>query len=108
MSERETCPHGNEDCGFNGSQELALTQKIMELIGTFSEDQQLTPCPLCLRDTMLAAAALLHAAGARMPAPMVKHGKARQAARKAFAQAACERFEAVLEAEAGRIGAGKH
>jgi len=60
MSEEDRCRNGNLNCDFNKEHELALVSEIMRAIGSYNKKEGLDMCPLCLRDTMLAAAALLH------------------------------------------------
>jgi len=108
MSE-DSCPHGNEECAFSPADELALTQQIMDVIGRFSQNEPTAPCPFCLRDTMLVVAALLHLDGAKIAAaqtgePSIDGTRASNE----FTQAARERFEAVMEADAARIAPSKH
>jgi len=68
--------NGNPDWEFGDTHELALTKEIMGVIGRYHQHQDVDPSPLCLRDTMLAVAALLHleaatVAGAKSGKPSV-------------------------------------
>ena len=36
------------------------------MIGGYGQDEHIAPCPLCLRDTMLNVAALLHVEAAKL------------------------------------------
>ncbi|MGA7324582.1 MAG: hypothetical protein WBX25_08905 [Rhodomicrobium sp.] len=106
MRERDGCPNRNEDCDFSDVNELALTRKIMEAISRFSQDEQITPCPLCLRDTMLTVAALLHLEGMKISRAHRAHTSKR--ANDEFTQAGRQRLKAVIDADAIRIASDKH
>ena len=108
MSEWNSCPSCDDDCNFSGFDELALTHKVMELIARFSRDQRIDPCPLFLRDTMLAVSALLHLEGEKIAATGVGMRVNFSQANRTFTQAARERFNAVLEADATRAAWHKH
>ncbi len=109
MSHGHGCPNGSPDCDFSDAYELALTEKIMGVIGRFSQDEHVASCPVCLRNTRLAVAALLHLEGVKIASaqpgkPLSDGGRANEE----FAQAARERLEAVIEADAARIAQSKH
>ncbi len=109
MWELDRCQNGSEDCGFSEPHELALIAKIMGVIRRFGEEQNIAHCPLCLRDTMLAVAALLHLEGVRTV--LARPGKPQDGGaciHGEFKQAACERLESVIVADAHRIARGKH
>src|SRR5262249_19338205 len=79
MSKPNRCQNGSQDCEFEGKHELALVSEIMRAIGSYSTKEDIDICPLCVRDTMLAVAALLHieaakivSKGADMPPPRTK------------------------------------
>ncbi len=109
MSNEHSCPNGSLNCEFSDAHELALSGKIMGVIGRFSQDEHIAPCPFCLRDTMLAVAALLHLEGGKIasaqPGKPPIDGKR---ASKEFTQAARQRLEAVIEADAARIAQSKN
>jgi hypothetical protein len=95
------CPHNNPECSFDKDDEQALVGEIMHSIERRNRMRKRTPCPLCLRDTMLAVAALLHLeaartgmTGGRKPRPGSKRY------RDAFARAARTRLEEVTQASA--------
>ena len=109
MWELSSCQNGSEGCGFTDPHELALIAKIMGVIGRFGEEHNIAHCPLCLRDTMLALAALLHLEGVKTVLAhlgMPPDDGAR--INGEFKQAACERLESIIEADAHRIARGKH
>jgi hypothetical protein len=66
MSEEDRCRNGNPDCEFDDKHEQALARKLMRVIASYSKKEGIDICPLCLRDTMLAVAALLHLEAARI------------------------------------------
>jgi hypothetical protein len=99
MTEHHSCPNGNPNCGFDATEELALVAEIMAVIERHNKKKGDTPCPLCLRDTMLAVAALLHLEAARTGlAGSVKLRAGSKSHKDAFARAARERLKAVVEA----------
>ena len=60
MNEEDTCPNGRADCDFAEKHELALAGKILRIIESYTKDNETYPCPKCLRNSMIAIAALLH------------------------------------------------
>jgi hypothetical protein len=109
MSDDGSCPNGSQDCHFDLTHEVALTKAIMRVIGRYSEEEHINLCPVCLRDTMLAVAALLHLEAARLdPEKPGKPPVAGKRSEEAFAKAARERLKAVIEADAIRAGRQKH
>ncbi len=89
---------GVVDCDYSEVHELPLVQKIMRTMEQYNREQQAEPCPACLRDAMLAVAALLHlrASAAAMPA----YG-GDGALEQEFIGKARERLRAVTETVAG-------
>jgi hypothetical protein len=109
MSDKVNCPDGNPDCEFDLTHEVALTDKIMRTIARYNEGAHIEPCPACLRDTMLAVAALLHLEAAKLYA--AKSAKARVGGERfeeSFAKAAREGLKAVSEADAVTTARQKH
>jgi hypothetical protein len=109
MSERDRCPNGSVDCEFDLTHELALTEKIMRAIGRYCQDENIKPCPVCLRDTMLVVAALLHLEAAQLDRQ--RSGKPRVGGKRideSFAKAARERLKATMEADVIRAARQKH
>ena len=102
MSNWNACPNGNENCDFSLIDELALTHKILGFIARVIRDEGIDPGPLFLRDTMITVAALLHLECEKIDTAQFGHANDRNHANRAFAQAARERFKAVLEADAVR------
>jgi len=99
MSTEGSCPNGSPGCGFGGMNELALVEKIMQVIGSYDQDKRINPCPRCLRDTMLAVAGLLHLEAAKLDA--AKQGKPPVKGKRfedEFAKVARARLKAVAEA----------
>ncbi len=89
--------------------EVALTEKIMRMIGGYTQDEHIAPCPLCLRDTMLNVAALLHVETARLYAATPEKPLA-DATRvmKEFTRVARDRLEAIIETTAATNAQNKH
>jgi hypothetical protein len=109
MSDNGSCPNGSPDCEFDLTHELALTEKVMRTIKRYQEDEDINPCPACLRNTMLTVAALLHLEAAKLDAE--KSGKPRVGGKRleeGFAKAARERLKAVIEADAIKVARQKH
>jgi hypothetical protein len=94
MVEEESCPVGTEDCKFRETHELMLVEEIMRTIELYNKDKQALPCPACLRDTMLAVAALLHIQAG--PASLRSGGASHAEAE--FGEAAVGRLRDVIEA----------
>ena len=106
MCEDKACPNGHEDCDFPEKHELALAGKILRMIEKYSEENRTYPCPGCLRNSIMAIAALLHLEAAKadeeesaqisqaMPAGFVE----------TFAEAARERMLSIMESVAGLGG----
>lgn len=104
MSEQDHCLIGSQDCSLGGGQDVALTTKIMRMIERHHEEEDLSLCPRCLCDTMLAVAALLQLEAARLDSanrgkPLIK-GKSFD---EQFAEAARDRMQAVIEAVVGNV-----
>jgi hypothetical protein len=95
MSGEGRCLKGSPDCKFGGIHELMLVEKVMRMIGNYGEDERINPCPRCLRDTLLAVAALLHLETAKLHAP---HGRKGKRFDDEFAKAARMRLKAVADA----------
>ena len=109
LSNGGNCPNGSNNCDFKGVHALPLTKEIMGMIGRYRQDGHIDPCPLCLRDTMLAVAALLHLEAATVAG--AKSGKPSVGGKRIieeFTEAASERLEAVTEASLARIAQSKH
>jgi hypothetical protein len=82
----------------NKDDEQALVAEIMRSIERYNKKRKITPCPLCLRDTILAIGALLHLeaartemAGGRKPRPGSKRY------REVFSKVAREKLEEVTQ-----------
>ena len=65
MSEENGCPNGRFDCDFPERHELALAGRILRMIENYSEENRTYPCPGCLRNSIMAIAALLHLEAAK-------------------------------------------
>jgi hypothetical protein len=95
MTGEGCCLNGSPDCKFGGIHELVLVEKIMRVIGNYSHDERISPCPRCLRDTMLAVAALLHLEAVKLRATNRRKEKRFD---DEFAKAARARLSAVADA----------
>jgi hypothetical protein len=75
-----------------GAGDTALVKEVLQAITRYCETNKIVPCPVELRDTMLAVAALTHIEAAKMQCNEVDvsaHG---------FAEAASDRFDDVAGA----------
>jgi hypothetical protein len=80
MNKKDNCL----GCEFDLTHELTLTAKIMRVIAGYNQEEHIKPCSVCMRNTMLAVAALLHLEAAKLDPE--KAGKPR-AWGKSFAEA---------------------
>ena len=104
MIEEECCPGGVEDCKYREKHELMLVEEIMRTIEQYNKDKQTGPCPACLRDTMLAVAALLHVQSGRARLHAGQAGRAEAE----FGEAALGRLRDVIEAASSIPNTSKH
>jgi len=98
MSEEDTCPNGRPDCDFAEKHELALAGKILRMIEGYTNDHETYPCPKCLRNSMIAIAALLHLEAEKMGENDSEHASPDSVFVETFADAARERILSVMEA----------
>jgi hypothetical protein len=104
MSEQDHCPIGSRDCSFGGGYDVTLTAKIMRMIERHNKQEGISPCPHCLRDTMLAVAALLQLEAARVDG--AKRGKPAVRGKSfddAFAEAARKQLLSVTQVVGGNV-----
>jgi hypothetical protein len=104
MIEEESCPGGAENCKYREKHELMLVEEIMRAIEQYNKSKQTEPCPACLRDTMLAVAALLHVQSGRTS---VRADQAKRAEAE-FGEAALGRLRDVIEAASSISNTLKH
>jgi hypothetical protein len=104
MIEEEGCPGGAEDCKYREKHELVLVEEIMRTIEQYNKSKQAEPCPACLRDTMLAVAALLHVQAGRTS---FHPGQAKRAEAE-FGEVALRRLRDVIEAASSIPSTFKH
>jgi hypothetical protein len=105
MNKKDNCL----GCEFDITHELALTANIMRTIAGYNQDEDINPCPVCLRDTMLAVAALLHLEAAKLdPEKPTKSHFAGKSFAEAFIKAARDHLQAVIEADVIRSTSQKH
>ncbi len=98
MSEEDTCPNGNQDCEFAENHELALAGKILRMIEGYTKENETYPCPKCLRNSMMAIAALLHIEAAKMDEGVCEQLSPDHGFVEDFAETARERIMSVLDA----------
>ncbi len=102
MTDGESCPGGGAECDYSEVHEVTLVEKVMRTIEQYNKEANADPCPSCLRDAMLAVAALLHVEAARLSGAnslLSTHG----ALEEEFAEAARDRLHAVTQVVAGGI-----
>jgi hypothetical protein len=97
MTDREGCLGGDVECDYSEKHELSLVERILRTIEQYNKDQNIDPCPACLRDAMLAVAALLHLQSARLQIPATLPATA-DPLEVEFGTIAQERLRAVTEA----------
>ena len=97
----------NQNGNFNDRRELALVEEIMRTIEQYGKDKQANLRPACLRDTMLAIAALLHLEAARVDSEDADRPRPRtKQLSDALAKAARTALEDVSSARAARFSSG--
>jgi hypothetical protein len=98
MCDQSTCT-GLSDLSARSDYDLVL--KIMQTVESHNRDQHVEPDPRSLRDTLLTVAALSHIEAIKMETGIqlaaAEYGKQ---LRDTFANAACSRLDAVVEAAA--------
>jgi hypothetical protein len=75
-----------------GAADTALVEELLRTIARYCEKNNIVPCPVELRDTMLAVAALTHIEAAKMKCNEV------DVSAEGFAEAASDRFDDVAGA----------
>jgi len=98
MSEQDNCPNGRSECDFEERHELALAGRILRMIEGYTKDNATYPCPRCLRNSMMAIAALLHLEAEKMEQHGVCEGLPEPGFVEGFAEAARERIISVMDA----------
>ncbi len=98
MSDEETCPNGRMDCDFAEQHELALAGRILRMIENYTKDNETYPCPRCLRNSMIAIAALLHIEAAKMGDDGCEDIEPELGFVDSFTDAARERILSVMDA----------
>lgn len=96
MTGEECCPGSADECTYSEEHELALTAAVMRTIEQYNLDRNAAPCPLCLRDAMLAVAALLHLEAARLEGAAAPSGTPETLADE-FGDAAAGKMGAIAE-----------
>ncbi len=98
MSEEDTCPNGSQECEFAENHELALAGKILRMIEGYTKENETYPCPKCLRNSMMAIAALLHIEAAKMDGEVCVQVSPDHGFVEGFAETARERIMSVMDA----------
>lgn len=98
MSDQDNCPNGNPDCDFAEKHELALAGGILRVIENYTKENETYPCPKCLRNSIMAIAALLHIEAEKMDGNEPRDGSPDQGLAEAFAEAARDRILSVMNA----------
>jgi hypothetical protein len=101
MNNDECCPNGRSECDFPENHELALAGSLLRMIENYTKEHRTYPCPKCLRNSMMAIAALLHLEALKIedtetPCERMKPGESGFV--EGFAQAARERLLYVMDA----------
>jgi hypothetical protein len=108
MSDQNPCANGSPDCDFDDKHELLLVGEVMRIIGRYSKNKEISPCPSCLRDTMLSVAALLHLEAAKAEAVKAQKPRFGKRLGDTFANAARRHLETVRQAGIFKALPGKH
>ena len=98
MNEQDTCPSGRDDCDFAENHELALAGKILRMIEGYTRDNETYPCPACLRNSIMAIAALLHLEASKMDDGGCGRRSTEPGFVDTFTDAARERILSVIDA----------
>ncbi len=97
MSELNSCPNGRPDCDFAEKHELVLASKILRMIEGYSQETRTYPCPKCLRNSIMAIAALLHLEASKIDEDgSVGHLSKGTCFVDAFAETARERMHSII------------
>ncbi len=99
MTDVESCPGGSAECSYSETHELPLVGAVLRAIEQYNKERRIDPCPLCLREALLAVAALLHIEAARIRGAASLPGE-QEALEEEFGEAACEKLRAVAVAAA--------
>ena len=99
MTAEERCGSGAEKCEYSETHELPLVQRVLQSIQQYNQEKSADPCPECLRDAMLAVAALLHMEAERLltSRPLAD---GLEALEEAFGSVAREKLRAVAQVAA--------
>lgn len=94
-----SCPSGATECDYSETHEMPLVRRVLQSIEQYNQEQKAHPCPACLRDAMLAVAALLHLEAERLlrSTPAVSRLEALE---EEFGETAREKFRSVALAAA--------
>ncbi len=99
MREQDSCPNDRPDCDFAEEHELALARRTLKMIENYTQEHGTFPCPKCLRNSIMAIAALLHIEAAKIDEKEARQKRAGGTSfAEAFAEAARERMLSVMDA----------
>ena len=99
MTERNRCSNGSCWCNFDSS--IRRVEELMQAVGNHNEAR---PCPMCLRDSMLAAAALLHLEAFQITTSRSDNGNMAEVLADMFASAASSKLREVMEISVPSVG----
>ncbi len=105
MIQEERCPNGAPKCDYREAHELTLVGTIMHAIEHHNKTEDAECCPACLRDALLAVAALLHVEAVRLNSA---NGGETHTLEADFANAACQRLADISEAMPMPVNGFKH
>jgi hypothetical protein len=110
MSDEDRCRNGSQECIFDNEREQALVSELMRVIESYCKTEDIDICPLCLRDTMLAIAALLHIEAAKIGSRgMDRPPRCTKKLSDALARSARNALEDVFSAKAALVSSrSKH
>jgi hypothetical protein len=94
MTDRNRCSNGSLGCDFDSG--ITRVEELMQVVGSHYGDERLA-CPMCLRDSMLVVAALLHVEASRITAlGLGTIANVADVLADTFASAACGKLRAVI------------
>ncbi len=99
MIEQANCPHNRPNCDFAEEHELALVRRLVHVIENYTKEHRTYPCARCLRNSIMAIAALLHLEAAKIDEKRSGQKRSGSASfAEAFAEAARERMLSIMDA----------
>jgi hypothetical protein len=108
MSDQQPCENGNPNCDFDDKHELSLVGEVLRTIERYSKRKKISPCPSCLRDSMLSVAAILHLEATKIETAKTRKPHSGKRLGDTFAKSARSRLESVRQANISKTAPGKH